>query len=88
VNADSSSLEDVLIESALIDVLKPSPATDVVDEQGREVSQLGFDIRHQLIEAFASSNIQSAPTVIRVNTNDLHIVIGGVLVDHVQLVLG
>jgi len=82
------SLEDILVVRALIHVLEPAPTAHVIDEQGSKIRSFCFDIRHELVQAFAAGNVESTPSVIRVRLHDVHVVFGGVLPDHVELVLG
>src|ERR1035437_6300526 len=88
VNADPSSLENILVVRALIHVLEPTPTAHVIDEEGSEIRPFGFDIRHELVQAVAAGNVESTAPVIRVLPHYVHVVVGGVLPDHVELVLG
>src|ERR1019366_10068102 len=88
VNADPSSLENILIVRALIHVLEPTPTAYVIDEEGSEIRPFGFDIRHELVQAVAAGNIKPTTPVIRVLPHYIHIVVGGILSDHIGLILG
>ncbi len=61
---------------------------NVVDKKDGKVCLFIFHVRHQLVETFAASDVQSAPTVIRILLNNFHMVRGRVLTDHFQLIFG
>ncbi len=45
---------DVLVIGALVGVLKPAPATDVVDEDCPDVGMPGLDLGHQVLQRLAA----------------------------------
>lgn len=63
MNAAARSLEDVLVLGALVDVLEPSPAADVIDEKRGEVGSLGLDIGHELVETLSAGDVQPAAAI-------------------------
>ena len=43
LHADAGALADVFVIGALVRILKPAPAADVVDEDGREIGSFSFE---------------------------------------------
>ncbi|TWI92470.1 hypothetical protein JM93_00012 [Roseibium hamelinense] len=54
VHTDSGTGADVFIVCALIGILKPTPAADVIDEDRLEVCLVGLDLGHQVLQRFAA----------------------------------
>jgi len=51
-------------------------------KQCGKISALVLYVCHQLVQAFASINIQSASPEIRILTNDLHLASGSIFADY------
>jgi hypothetical protein len=54
LHADASALADIFVVSALVRILKPAPAADVVDEDGRKIGHSMLDVFDQLLQPIAS----------------------------------
>lgn len=87
MHPNAGSFEHVFVVGAFVHILEASPPADIVDKQRGEICPPVLYIRHQLIQAFTTCNIQSASSKVRVFTNDLHLVGGSILADHLKLVL-
>jgi hypothetical protein len=88
VDPNAGSLEDVLIIGAFIDVLKASPAADVIDKDGGKRYAMLLNVFQKLIQALSAGEVRPAPAMVGVHLHDLHVVARGVLAHDLQLVFG
>ena len=72
---------DVFVIGALVGVLEPAPAADVVDEDDLEVSLARLHISDQLLESLPAIDAQTALALVGVGADDLDVAPGGVLAD-------
>jgi hypothetical protein len=84
---DSGAAADVLVVGALVGILKPAPAADVVDQDDLEVGLAGLDVLDQLLQRLPAIDAQAALAFVGVGADDLDVAPGGVLADLVALVL-
>src|ERR1019366_8321788 len=75
LHRDAGFLARVLVESALIGILEPPPAADVVDQDRREVGVPGPHDIEDLFERVAALDAQAALPGIRECADDLHVVL-------------
>src|SRR2546423_3059888 len=67
---DAVVFADDLVVSALVDILKPTPAADVVNQDMAEVSAPGLDVVDHFDEACAALDRQAAAPFVEIGPND------------------
>ena len=87
VNDDAGLLAEELVVGAFVGVLESTPATHVVDEDGREVGTAGPHVVDQLLQRVAAVEAQTALPVIGVGTHDLDASLLGVALNDLRLIL-
>ena len=87
MNGDAGLLADELVVGAFVCVLKPPPATHVVDENDAEVGTPRPDIVDQLLQCVPAVDSQAALPVIGVGTDDRDAALLGVPLDDIGLIL-
>ncbi len=80
-------MADVFVVGALVGVLEPAPAADVVDQDDLEVGVACLDVVDQLLQRAPPIDAQAALAVVGIGADDLDAAPGRVLADHVGLVL-
>jgi len=85
---DAFALELVFVKSRLIRVLKPAPATDVIDQHQGEIRHTRFDIGNQLLQGCPPAEGQATFTLVGIGAHDLDVAPLGVLQNLVSLVVG
>ena len=88
VHGDAGALADVLVVGALVGVLEPPPAADVVDQHHLEVGAPALDVGDQPLQLVAALQPQPALALVGIGANDQQAVPLGVLADLFRLVLG
>jgi hypothetical protein len=68
---DAGAAADVLVIGALVGVLEPAPAADVVDQDDLEVGLAGLDVLDQLLQGDAAVDAQAALAFVGVGADDL-----------------
>src|SRR6202030_4105331 len=87
-DVDAGAPADVFVVGALVSILEPTPAADVVDEYGFETRRFALDIGQQLLQRIAPVDAQSAFAVVGVGPHDVEAAADGVLQYGVGLVFG
>jgi hypothetical protein len=72
---DAGALADELAVGAFVDILKPAPSTDVIDQ---DVAVIGFprsDVRNQLFQSLSIIERKAAAACVLIGTNDVETVL-------------
>jgi len=72
VNADAGTLAYVLVIPALVDILKPSPTTYVIDQNGRKIRAPRLNVVEQLLERSAPADTEATFSLVGVSANNLY----------------
>ena len=88
VDADPGTGADMLVIGPFISILKPTPAADVIDQNGLEIRLAGSDLCHQVLQRLATVQPQPGPTGVLEDAQDLQAPGSGVIPNDVELVLG
>lgn len=88
VDTDARLSADELIVGALIRVLEPTPAADVIDQDRAELGGAASHVGEQLLQGLPSVQGQPAPPRVLVGLDDLESAARRVLGDGFGLVLG
>ena len=71
MDVDAGPLAEVLVVGALVGVLEPAPAADVVDEDRREVGAAGLHVVDQPSQRLAAVDVEAALALVGVGPDDL-----------------
>src|SRR5690606_16597699 len=88
LDIDPGALADLLVIPALVGILEPAPAADVVNEDDGKVGRAALHVVDQPLKGVPAVEPQPAAALVGVGANDLHAAPFGVLADGVGLVLG
>ena len=86
VNVNLGPLATVLVEGALISVLKPSPATHVVNQNRREFCSTTFDILNELAQTISVLKREAALPGINVRPDHFHAMVSSIATNGLRLV--
>lgn len=86
--AYAGALADIFVIGALVGILKPAPSADVVDQNGRKIRPLAFNVCDQLLQRIAAIQTKAAFAGVGVSADDLNTPATGVFANRVTLVLG
>ena len=84
---DSGASADVFVVGALVGILKPAPAADVVDQDDLEIGFAQLHVLDQLLQRLPAVDAESALAFVGVGADDLDVAPGGVFENFVTLVL-
>src|SRR5581483_7627255 len=87
-DADSGLGTEVFVMRALVGVLEPSPAADVIDEYGLIFSTAALDVLDQAAQGIASAYVETALPLVGVGAHDRHAMCLGIASDDGGLVFG
>src|SRR6202040_3105208 len=85
MHTDPGAPADVFVIGAFVDVLKPTPAAHVVDQDCREVGGVVLNIGNQSLQGVARLDGESAPSLVRLGAHDGVPALGSVLPDGLRL---
>ncbi len=69
-----------------IGVLKPAPSADIIDQNGLEISLVGSDLGHQVLQRLAAIEPQAGTPRIFENTQNAQATSLGIAADDIELV--
>ena len=88
LDGDARALADIFVVGALVGILEPAPAADIVDKDGRKICPAGLNIADQALELIPAADIKPALARIFVGADDLDAAPRRILADYFGLVLG
>src|SRR5580704_14399751 len=83
---NAGATADVFVVGALVRILKPAPAADVINEDDREIRAPRQDVIDQLLERVAPLDTEAALALVRISADDRHAPRGRVGVNRVGLI--
>src|SRR5205085_10009300 len=83
---DACSLADELVVGAFIDVLKPAPAADVVNQNATEIARTALHIRDERLQSTTPANAEAAEPLVGIGADNRQVPASSIGRDHLSLV--
>ena len=87
MDGDAGAFADVFIIAALVGILKPAPAADIVGQDGLKFGFTCLNLRNHPPQAIAAFHAESAFALVGEHPDNLHAAPGSVFLHTVELVL-